>query len=123
MLLFVGLALLLASIGVYGLVAFSVAQRPREMGIRMALGAPASPVVRGVFGEGMGLAAAGAVIGLLGATALSRFVEGLSFEISRSDPVSFLLAPVLLALACAAALLGPAWRAASVDPASTLRAD
>jgi len=123
MLVFAALALLLASIGVYGLVAFSVAQRSRELGIRMALGAREGQVVRGVFGEGMGLAAAGAVLGLSGVLALSRFLESLLFEVSTRDATSFLLAPALLALACAAALLAPARRAASVDPATTLRAE
>jgi len=123
MLVFAVLALLLASIGVYGLVAFSVAQRSRELGIRMALGARDSQVVWGVFGEGMGLAVAGAAIGLAGAAVLSRFIEGLLFEISTKDAASFLLAPAVLALACAAALFAPARRAASVDPAATLRSD
>ena len=123
MLVFATLALVLAGIGVYGLVAFSVAQRSRELGIRMALGAREGQVVRGVFGEGMRLAAAGATIGLLGAAALSRFMESLLFEVSARDTTSFLLAPAVLGLACAAALLAPARRAASVDPASTLRAD
>ena len=123
MFVFAALALLLASIGVYGLVAFSVARRSRELGLRMALGAREGQVVRGVFGEGMRLAAAGVVLGLLGALVLSRFVEGLLFEVSKTDPASFLLALALLGLACAVALLAPARRAASVDPASTLRAD
>jgi ABC-type antimicrobial peptide transport system permease subunit len=108
---------------VYGLVAFSVAQRSREIGIRMAVGARDSQVVRGVFAEGMKLAAAGVVIGLVVALALARFIESLLFEVSTTDPAGLLLAPAVLALACAAALLTPARRAASVDPAATLRSD
>ena len=123
MVVFAAIALLLASIGVYGLVAFSVAQRAREIGIRMACGARDSQVVRGVFAEGMWLAAAGAAIGLVGAAALSRFVESLLFEVSARDTAAFLLAPAVLALACAAALFAPARRAAAVDPAATLRSD
>jgi predicted permease len=123
MLVFAALALLLASIGVYGLVAFSVAQRSREIGIRMAIGARDSQVVRGVFAEGMKAAAAGVAFGLAGAMALSRFIESLLFEVSTMDPAGFLLAPALLALACAAALFAPARRAASIDPATTLRSD
>ncbi len=123
MLVFAALALLLASIGAYGLVAFSVAQRSREIGIRMAVGARDSQVVRGVFAEGMKAAAAGVAIGLAGAAALSRFLESLLFEVSARDPAIFLLAPAVLAIACAAALIAPARRAASIDPAATLRAD
>jgi ABC-type antimicrobial peptide transport system permease subunit len=123
MVVFAALALLLASIGVYALVAFSVAQRSREIGIRMACGARDSQVVRGVFAEGMRLATAGAAIGLVGAAALSRFVESLLFEVAARDTAAFLLAPAVLALACAAALFAPARRAAAVDPAATLRSD
>jgi predicted permease len=123
MLVFAVLALVLSSIGVYGLVAFSVAQRSREIGIRMAVGARDSQVVRAVFAEGMKLAAAGVAIGLVVAVALARFIESLLFEVSTTDPAGLLLAPAVLALACAAALFTPARRAASVDPATTLRSD
>jgi ABC-type lipoprotein release transport system permease subunit len=89
----------------------------------MAIGARDSQVVRGVFAEGMKAAAAGVAFGLAGAMALSRFIESLLFEVSTMDPAGFLLAPALLALACAAALFAPARRAASIDPATTLRSD
>lgn len=123
MIVFAVLALLLASVGVYGLVAFSVARRSREIGIRMAIGARDAQVVRGVFAEGMVLTAAGVAIGLAGAAVLSRFIESLLFEVARGDGVSLLLAPGVLALACAAALVAPARRAASIDPANALRSD
>ncbi|HUF68119.1 MAG TPA: ADOP family duplicated permease [Longimicrobiales bacterium] len=120
---FAGLSMLLAAMGVYALVAFSVAQRTREIGIRMAIGARSRVVMRDVFREGMALAAAGVALGLAGALALSRFIEALLFDVSRTDAATYAFVAFVLLLACAAALLRPAWRAATIDPASALRSE
>jgi predicted permease len=120
---FAGLALLLAAVGVYALVAFSVARRSREIGIRIAIGATGRSIVGSVLGEGMTLAAAGVVVGLAGAIALSRFIAALLFEVSQNDPATYAGVAAVLLLACVAALLRPAIIASAVDPASTLRSD
>ncbi len=116
-------ALLLAAIGVYGLISYGVAQRTREIGIRMALGADGRDVLAMVVGHGAGLAAAGLVIGLAAAFAMTRLLSGLLFRVSPTDPPTFGLSIcVLTAVAIVAAAL-PARRAASVDPAIALRND
>jgi predicted permease len=120
---FAGVAVVLAALGVYGLFAFSVAQRRREIGVRMAIGAHGGRVVRQLFREGFLLAGAGLAIGLASAASLSGFVESLLFEVSPNDAVTYALVCGLLLAACCAAILGPARRAARIDPASTLRAD
>jgi ABC-type antimicrobial peptide transport system permease subunit len=108
---FGGLALLLGSIGTYGLVAYGVETRQREFAVRMAVGAQASSVMRLVLRDGARLALRGVAIGLAGAFALSRSVRGLLFEV----------APLLLAVTALVACAIPAWRATRVDPNSTLR--
>jgi ABC-type antimicrobial peptide transport system permease subunit len=116
-------AVSLAGIGVYGLVSFVVAQRKREIGVRMALGARAGRVVAEVVGWGLALGCLGVVIGLGGAALLSRFVSALLFQVSPTDPAALLAASAVLMAACAAALLAPARRAAAVDPAEALRSE
>lgn len=117
------LALVLAAVGVYGVMAFGVAQRTREIGIRIALGAESRRLLRQVVGEGLGLAAAGTVIGLLGAWMLARVLGGLVYGVAPRDPVAFIAAPaVLLAVAVLAALV-PARRAARVDPVEAIRVE
>jgi putative ABC transport system permease protein len=116
-------ALLLALAGVYAAVAFSVSQRTREIGVRMAIGARGASVVGMVVGEGLRLAALGVAFGVIGAALLSRGATGLIHGIGSTDPVTFVLAPLLLLGAAAMAAWVPARRAAAVDPISALRSD
>jgi predicted permease len=118
---FGGLALLLGSIGTYGLVAYGVETRQREFAVRIAVGAQASSVMRLVLRDGARLALRGVAIGLAGAFALSRSVRGLLFEVAPNDPMTFTVAPLLLAVTALVACAIPAWRATRVDPNSTLR--
>lgn len=118
---FGALALLLGSVGTYGLVAYGVESRRREFAVRIAIGARRSSVMRLVIGEGARLTAVGIVAGLAGALALSRGMRGLLFEIAPTDPVTLLAAPLLLAITALAACAIPAWRATRIDPNSSLR--
>ena len=120
---FAAVALLLASIGIHGLVAFSVAQRTREIGIRMALGADASSVLVLVTQRGLWLAAAGIVIGLGGSLALTRVLRALLYGTSPTDPLVFGGSAVLLATVVLVASYVPARRATRVDPMIALRVD
>jgi ABC-type antimicrobial peptide transport system permease subunit len=114
-------ALLIAAIGVYGVLAYSVNQRTREIGLRVALGAQQAGVLRWIVGQGMLVAAAGIGIGLAGAFALSRLLASLLFGIQPRDPLTFTsVAAVLTAVAFAACLV-PAIRASRVDPIVALR--
>ncbi len=120
---FAGVALLLAAVGLYGLIAYSVGARTREIGIRMALGAQTRQVFGMILREGAALVALGLAVGLLASLALSRLMSGLVFGISATDPLSFaLVIPVLGAIALAAAAL-PARRATRIDPNTALRAE
>jgi predicted permease len=120
---FAALALALASIGLYGLVSYAVAQRAREVGIRMSLGADAASMVRLLFGGGLRLVLLGGAIGLLLAVAAARLVGGLLFEVSASDPVAFLAVALVLGAAATLAAWLPARRAARISPAVALRAE
>ncbi|MBS1873225.1 MAG: ABC transporter permease [Acidobacteria bacterium] len=121
--IFAGLALVLASLGLYGVLSYLVSLRTRELGIRMALGADAARVVRLVMGQGMKLTLAGVAIGLGAALALGRFISGLLFGVEATDPLTFaVVAGALLAIAVAATLV-PARRAAAVDPIIALRSE
>jgi ABC-type antimicrobial peptide transport system permease subunit len=119
--LFGALAAVLVAVGLYGVIAFSVAQRTRELGVRIALGARAAGVLALVLRQGVLLAAAGGAIGLVVALGAARLVEPLLFGVPARDPA--VLAGVALALlaVAAAATLVPAWRATRVDPAVALR--
>lgn len=119
--LFAGLGLLLAVIGVYGVMSYSVDQRARELGIRLALGARPRAVVAGVMRRAMLLAGLGVALGLAASWGASRAVRGLIFGISPTDPITFVGQTLALALVCAVASYIPARRAARLDPMRALR--
>jgi putative ABC transport system permease protein len=114
-------ALLLAAVGLYGVVSGLVAERTREFGIRSALGATRGEIVRGVLRNGLLFSAIGVVVGVVAASATSRLLETLLFGISRADPATYAGVIVLLGSVAALACWAPARRAAAVDPAVTLR--
>jgi predicted permease len=120
---FAGLALGLAVIGVYGVMAYLVGQGRRELGIRLALGASRNTILGLVMRRGMAVAVAGLVVGLLGAVALARFIEGLLFGVASHDPLTFAAIPVILGLTTASAVYLPARRAARTDPLLALRSE
>jgi predicted permease len=119
--IFGGLALLLAAIGLYGVLAFAVSQRTREIGIHMALGAQARDVLGMVIKQGMLLVLCGVVLGVAGAYALTRAMQSLLFEVSATDPATFAIVPLLLAIVGFVACYIPARRATKVDPLVALR--
>ncbi len=121
--IFGGLALALAVVGVYGVVAYSVTQRTREFGVRLALGAQRSDILRQVLREGMTLALLGMAIGVASALGLSRFLQSLLFGVTPWDPVTFAAAALLLPLAALAACWLPARRAAARSPVVALRTE
>jgi predicted permease len=121
--LFGVLGLLLASVGMYGVMGYSVAQRSREIGIRMAIGATGAQVVRMIMRQGLTLVLIGTAIGLVGAVLASRLLSGILYGDSALSPVAFGLVPVLLIGVAAVATFVPARRAAAVDPVIALRSD
>jgi putative ABC transport system permease protein len=120
---FAMLALLLAAIGLYGVISFMAARRTNEMGVRLALGARPRDVVGLVMGEGLALTVAGVLIGSVAAAALARLVETQLFGVAALDPVTFLAVPVLLLAVATLAAYLPARRAAAVSPVDALNAD
>jgi putative ABC transport system permease protein len=118
---FAGLALLLAAVGTYGVMSYSVSQRAQELGIRMAMGAEASKVQRLVLGQGLKVAALGLALGIAGAWTLTGVIESLLFNVDARDPITFLLGPVVLTLVAVAACWLPARRATRLDPVKVLR--
>jgi putative ABC transport system permease protein len=121
--LFAGVALLLAAVGVHGVLSYAVTERRRELGIRMALGARTADIVALVAREGFVLSGAGLVIGLAGAFALTRFLASQLFGVTATDPATFAtVAAVILAVA-AVSIVAPARRAALLDPVLTLRSE
>jgi ABC-type antimicrobial peptide transport system permease subunit len=121
--LFALLALGLAMLGVYGVMAYFVAQGARELGIRMALGASPREILGLVVGQGAGVAALGLVLGLGGAVALGRFMETLLFGVGTRDPITFVAMPLVLAAVAVIACYVPARRATRIDPTIALRSE
>jgi putative ABC transport system permease protein len=120
---FGGLALLLAALGLYGLIAWSVAQRTREIGIRMALGAERRTVLGMILLDGLRLAGAGLAIGLVGALVVSRTLQSQLYGVTSSDPLTYGGVAALIAAVAALASLLPALRAASIAPSIALRSE
>jgi putative ABC transport system permease protein len=114
-------ALILAAVGLYGVISYSVTRRTTEFGIRMAMGAEAGDVLGLVLGQGMRLAALGVAAGAIGALALTRLIRGLLFGVSSFDPLTFLAMAALLVAVMAIACIVPARRATKVDPLIALR--
>ncbi len=119
--LFSGIALVLASVGIYGVMSYSVTQRARELGVRIALGADRSDVLRLVLRQGMGLALVGIGIGLGAALGLTRLIESQLYGVAATDPLTFALVAGVLAATALLANLIPAFRAMRMDPAVVLR--
>ena len=120
---FATLGLLLTAVGIYGQMAYSVTQRQREIGVRLAIGATPAGVLRLVVGQGVRMALAGVAVGIAGAVVLAQLLQRLLFGVSPLDVTTFALAVAALLLVCVAATWLPAWRASRVDPALAMRAD
>ena len=118
---FGGVSLLLAAIGIYGLMAYSVEQRTQEIGIRMALGAEHHDVRTMILRQGMGFAVLGVILGVVGAFALAKQISSFLFGVTSWDPLVFGTIPVVLLATAVGAIWWPANRATQVDPATTLR--
>ena len=123
LMIFSAVALVLASVGIYGVISYSVTQRTQEIGIRMALGAQRADVLRMVVGRAMVLGIAGITIGAAGAFVLTRLMTNLLFDVRPEDPLTFLAVSVLLATVAALASYLPGRRATRVDPVVALRAE
>ncbi len=121
--IFAGVALVLASVGLYGVMAYNVSQRAREFGIRVAMGARPQDIQRSVFVQGAFIVGLGLVVGLAGAFALSKLLGSLLFEVGASDPLTFAIVPLVLILISLLAGFVPARRATRVDPLEVLRSE
>jgi ABC-type antimicrobial peptide transport system permease subunit len=123
LLTFAAVAILLAAGGIYGTMLYSVSQRRRELGIRVALGAGRGKVLGIVVGQGAKLALIGIAVGIAGSLALSRFLSAMVYGISTTDAPTFILVAILLGLVAVAASYLPARRAAAADPLEALRSE
>ena len=121
--IFGGLALALATVGIYGVKAYSVARRTREIGIRMALGAQRSAVMRMFMREGSIMLTCGVVLGLLLAAGTGKLLSGMLYEVGALDPLAFTVAPLVLAAAALLATWLPARRATRISPMAALRTE
>jgi hypothetical protein len=121
--IFTGLALTLAGVGLYGVMAYTVAQQTREIGIRVALGASGSRIARGVLGRGTWLAVVGAAIGLVAANWATKMIESQLHGVTRSDPFSLMTGALVLITVAVLACVVPTRRALAVDPMTAIRAD
>ena len=118
---FSGIALFLAVVGVYGLLAYTVRQRTGEIGLRMALGSSRAHIARLILSEGLSLLLAGLSIGIVGGIAFARFLRSFLYQVPALDPLTFALVPVLLFIATLVACFVPSVRAAAIDPIVALR--
>jgi putative ABC transport system permease protein len=118
---FAAFAMLLAAMGLYGVMSYLVTQSTHDIGVLMALGALPGDVIRLVLGQGMGLAAIGILAGMAGATMFTRVLASMLFGVSATDSSTFAAVPVLLAAVAFAATFFPAWRTTRVDPMAALR--
>ena len=120
---FAAVALTLAMVGVFGVLAYSVQQRVREFGVRIAMGAASSDVMRLVLGNAARLTLIGLAVGLIAAAALTRYLSTLLYQVKPLDPVTFVAVPLVLIVTAAIAVAAPAWRAARVDPVVAFRSE
>jgi len=118
---FGGLALVLAAIGLYGVMSYTVSQSTRELGLRMALGARATDLLRMMMSQGLALTAVGILLGAAAALGLTRLIGTLLYKVSPRDPLAFGVAFVVMAVASSVACFLPAWRATRTDPVRALR--
>ena len=118
-----GVGLVLAAVGLFGTLAFGVAQRTREMGIRLAVGGVRADILRMVLSEGARLTGVGVAIGLVLALGLARLMKGLLLGVAPWDPLTLVVVLFVLGVSSALACFAPAWRAASTDPVKALRAE